>query len=127
MTDNTYRTETGKVLTDADIEALAEEVATAEYDIEVLKRRTRGRPLLGSAPAEVVPVRLDPDLRAAVEARAEADDTNSSEVIRRALRAYLDPDPLKEFIGIGASGDSEPFDTRNARSAAAKNKLARGT
>jgi predicted transcriptional regulator len=45
---------------------------------------------LGSAPAEVVPVRLDPELRAAIEARAEADDTNSSEIIRRALRAYLD-------------------------------------
>ncbi len=73
-----------------DIEAIAEEVATTDYATDLLKRRARGRPLLGSAPAEVVPVRLEPDLRAAVEARAEADETNSSEVIRRALRAYLD-------------------------------------
>jgi hypothetical protein len=90
MTDNTYRTATGKTLTDADIEALADEVETTDYDTEILKSRRRGRPLLGSAPAEVVPVRLDPELRAAIEARAEADDTNSSEIIRRALRAYLD-------------------------------------
>ena len=35
----------------------------AEYDIEDLKGGRRGRPMLGSAPAEVVPVRLDPELR----------------------------------------------------------------
>ena len=90
MTDKIYRTKSGKTLTDADIDAIADEVATTDYDTEVLKARRRGRPLLGSAPAEVVPVRLDPELRAAIEARAEADDTNSSEIIRRALRAYLD-------------------------------------
>lgn len=90
MTDKTYRTKSGKTLTDAEIETLADEVSVTEYDTESLKVRRRGRPLLGSAPAEVVPVRLDPELRAAVDARAEADATNSSEIIRRALRAYLD-------------------------------------
>ena len=90
MTDQPHRTKSGKTLTDADLDALAAEVAADTYDVGELKRRRRGRPLLGSAPAEVVPVRLDPDLRAAIEARAEADETNSSEVIRRALRAYLD-------------------------------------
>lgn len=90
MTDKTYRTKSGKSLTDADIDTLADDVATTDYDTETLHGRRRGRPLLGSAPAEVVPVRLDPELRAAIEARAHADDTNSSEIIRRALRAYLD-------------------------------------
>jgi hypothetical protein len=90
MTDKTYRTKSGKTLTEADLDVLADEVTITDYDTETLKGRRRGRPLLGSAPAEVVPVRLDPELRAAIEARAEADDTNSSEVIRRALRAYLD-------------------------------------
>ena len=89
MTDKPYRTKTGKTLTDADLDAIADEVATTDYDIDALKHRRRGRPLIGSAPAEVVPVRLDPELRAAIEARAETDDTNSSEIIRRALRAYL--------------------------------------
>ena len=90
MTDKTYRTKSGKTLTDADIDTLADDVATTDYDTETLQGRRRGRPLLGSARAEVVPVRLDPELRAAIEARADADDTNSSEIIRRALRAYLE-------------------------------------
>jgi predicted transcriptional regulator len=46
--------------------------------------------MLGSAPSEVVPVRLDPDLKQAVEARAVADHTSTSEIIRQALRRFLD-------------------------------------
>ena len=90
MTDKTYTTKSGKTLTDADIEQLADEAAATDYDIEALKRRRRGRPLIGSAPAEVVPVRLDPELRAAVEARATADKTTTSDIIREALRRFLD-------------------------------------
>jgi hypothetical protein len=91
MTEQTkpYTTKTGKVLTDADIEALADE-AERGYDVEVLKPRRRGRPMLGTAPADVVPVRLDPELRQAVEARAEADHTTTSEIIREALRRFLE-------------------------------------
>ena len=87
--ERAYRTPTGKVLTDADIEALAGE-AERGYDVAVLRSRRRGRPLLGSGPAEVVPVRLDPELRRAVQARAEAEETTASEIIRRALRRYVD-------------------------------------
>lgn len=90
MTDKTYTTKSGKTLTDADIEQLADEATTTDHDVEALKRRRRGRPLIGSAPAEVVPVRLDPELRAAVEARATADQTTTSDVIREALRRFLD-------------------------------------
>ena len=86
----TYTTVAGRVLTDADLDAIAEEVEHADYDVEELKTRRRGRPLLGSAPAEVVPVRLDPELKNAVEARAEAEHLTTSEIIRRALRRYLD-------------------------------------
>ena len=85
----TYRTKTGRARTDADIEALADEVEATDYHLEQVKPR-RGRPLLGSGPAEVVPVRLDPELRDAVAARAEAEDTSTSDIIRRALRAFLD-------------------------------------
>ncbi|MDO8392543.1 MAG: ribbon-helix-helix domain-containing protein [Actinomycetota bacterium] len=84
----THRTASGRVLTDADIEALADE-AERGYDLNALRRR-RGRPLLGSAPAEVVPVRIDSELKAAIDARATADETTTSEVIREALRRYLD-------------------------------------
>ena len=86
----TYRTKSGQVLTDAHIEALADEAEHKEYDVEELKVRRRGRPSMGSGPAEVVPVRLDPELREAVEARAEAEHQTTSEVIREALRRFLD-------------------------------------
>lgn len=90
MADNTetYVTKTGKVLTDADIQAIADE-AERGYEIEQLKARRRGRPTLGSGPSEVVPVRLDPELKQAVEARAAADHTTTSEIIREALRRFL--------------------------------------
>ncbi len=83
-----YRTTTGKVLTDSDIEAFADE-AEQGYDVEALKTRRRGRPMIGDAPAEVVPVRLDPALKDAVEARAAADETTTSDIIREALRRFL--------------------------------------
>jgi hypothetical protein len=83
-------TSTGRTLTEAELDAIAEEVATTDYDIEHLKLRRRGRPAMGSGPAEVMPVRIDPDLRSAIEARAKADHTSASEIIRRALRKFLD-------------------------------------
>ena len=86
----THRTATGRDLTDTDIEAIADEVATTDYDVTALKARRRGRPPMGSAPADVVAVRIDPELRALIEARAKADRTTASEVIRKAIRRFLD-------------------------------------
>jgi hypothetical protein len=86
----THKTKTGKTLSDADIVALAEEVETTDYDVKELTSRRRGRPAMGSGPADVVPVRIDPELKAAIEARAEADHTTTSEIIREALRKFLD-------------------------------------
>ena len=83
-------TASGRILTEADLDAIAEEVETSDYDIATLRKRRRGRPAMGSGPAEVVPVRIDPELRAAVAARAETDGTTTSEVIREALRRFLD-------------------------------------
>ena len=88
-TDKTYLTKSGRRLTGTDLDAIADEVEHTDYPIEQLKPR-RGRPPLGSGPAEVVPVRLDPELREAVNARADADETSTSEIIRQALRAFLD-------------------------------------
>ena len=83
-----YGTSKGHVIDDDVIEALAAE-AEAGYDVTKLRRRG-GRQLMGSAPAEVVPVRLDPELRAEIERRAEADQTTTSEIIRTAIRRFLD-------------------------------------
>jgi hypothetical protein len=85
-----HRTLTGRTLSDDDIDAIARDVEETDYDVEALKTRRRGRPTMGSGPADVVPVRIDPELRAAIEARAEADHTTTSEIIRKALRRFLD-------------------------------------
>jgi hypothetical protein len=53
--------------------------------VGVLKRRRRGRPPMGSGPADVVPVSIDSELLAAIEARAETEHANTSEIIRRFL------------------------------------------
>ncbi len=84
-----HRTRTGRILTDDEIDQLAADVETTDYDTTTLKNRRRGRPTIGSGPAEVVPVRIDPELRAAIDARAEADHTTTSDIIREALRRYL--------------------------------------
>jgi hypothetical protein len=49
--------------------------------------RRRAAHRLGTG--RVVPVRLDPELRAAVEARASAEQISTSEIIRQALRRCL--------------------------------------
>jgi hypothetical protein len=48
---STYRTRSGRTLTDEDLETLATEVADKDYDVDVLKTRRRGRPPMGSGPA----------------------------------------------------------------------------
>ena len=78
-------TDNGRLVTDDEIQALADE-AESGYDITKLRRRP-GRPLLGSAPADVFPVRLEPELRAALETRAEADHTTASDIVRSAPRS----------------------------------------
>jgi hypothetical protein len=95
----TYRTKTGRILTDADIQALADE-AERGYPTEKLARR-RGRPRMGSAPAVVVPVRLHADFHAAMRAQATVESTSLSELVRDALRAYLaDEPPVVRTCGL---------------------------
>ena len=86
----TRRTRDGRVLTDEEIEQLATEVAETDYDVEQLRTRRRGRRPMGSGPADVVSVRIDPELRAAIEARAKKDHATVGEVIREAICRFLD-------------------------------------
>jgi hypothetical protein len=55
----------------------------------IARRPKRGRPALGSSPASVESVRLDPEMRREPIERARADTTTTSEVIREALRRFL--------------------------------------
>ena len=81
------RTPSGVETTEECIEKAVAE-AEAGYDISKLQRRP-GRPSMGDGPAAVLPVRLDPELRRALDARAEAEETTVSAVVRDALREYL--------------------------------------
>jgi len=79
----------GTPITDEDVETLADE-AERGYDVDdILRRRQGGRPAMGSAPAEVESVRLDPELKRDLLLRAAKDGVSVSEVIRQALRNYV--------------------------------------
>ncbi|HEY5198527.1 MAG TPA: hypothetical protein VIJ51_16010 [Solirubrobacteraceae bacterium] len=84
------RTKCGQVIDDKMIEALAAE-AERGYEPGQLAERRRGpgRPSLGEAAKTVESVRLDQDLRVETAQRAVTDGVTVSEVIRRALRQYL--------------------------------------
>jgi hypothetical protein len=81
------RSKAGLELTDDVLQKMADE-AEVGLDITKLKRRP-GRPTMGSGPADTLPVRLEPELRKAVDDRAAQDHTTASDVVREALRNYL--------------------------------------
>jgi hypothetical protein len=84
------RTPSGKLITDELIERLSKE-AEAGFDVEEILQRRKGRPPMGSGPAQVESVRLDPELQESLRRRAESDEEATSTVIRKALRQYLSP------------------------------------
>lgn len=85
---NHGKTAGGVPITDELVAELAEK-AEAGYDVDELLRRRGGRPAMGSAPASVESVRLEPELREALIERARRDHETTSSVIRSALREYL--------------------------------------
>ena len=81
------RSKAGVELTDDVLDQMARE---AEEGLDVTKLRRRpGRPAMGSGPADSLPVRLDPELRQALDERAATDNTTASDIVREALRRYL--------------------------------------
>ncbi len=82
------KTASGVPITDELVEKLAAQ-AERGFDVDEILRRRRGRPPMGSGPATVESVRLDPDLRGALARRAQSDKESTSTVIRKALRLYL--------------------------------------
>jgi len=85
MTKNPKRTSTGRVLSDDEIDRISDEVARNDVDTNELLTRKRGRPLAGSAPGEVVAIRMEPKLREAVQALAASRNQSVSAVVRDAL------------------------------------------
>lgn len=85
-----FTTASGEVLTDEDIEALADE-AERGYDLTKAKRVRIGRPALGDGGSSPrVQLRVDPDLDKALRARARKEHRSVSEIARTALREYVD-------------------------------------
>jgi len=81
------RSRSGVELTEEVVDQMA---ARAERGLDVSRLRRRpGRPSMGSGPAEGLPVRFDPELREALEHRAQQEGVSAGEVVRRALRQYL--------------------------------------
>lgn len=79
----------GTAITDEVVEKLADE-AEQGYEVdEIERRRGGGRPAMGSGPASVESVRLDPELKRELLLRASKDGISVSEVIREALRTYV--------------------------------------
>ena len=88
-TKKTYgTTRSGRTIDDKLVEELAGK-AERGYDVDEIVGRRGGRPPIGSGPASVESVRLDPELRRALAERAERDQESTSSVIRTALRRYL--------------------------------------
>ncbi len=83
------KTATGKPITDELVEELSKKAETG-YNVEETLQRRPGRPAIGSAPASVESVRLEPELRDALSQRAKRDRETTSSVIRKALRRYLE-------------------------------------
>jgi predicted HicB family RNase H-like nuclease len=80
----------GTAITDEMVEEMADE-AEQGYDVDhVQRRRADGRPTMGSAPVSVESVRLDPELKKELLLRASRDGISVSEVIRQALRTYVE-------------------------------------
>ena len=81
-------TRSGRTIDDDLVDELVEK-AERGYDVDEIIRRRGGRPPIGSGPASVESVRLDPELRRALAERAERDQESTSSIIRRALRNDL--------------------------------------
>ena len=84
----TYRLKSGVVVTDLDIRRMADDVATRDFDLSKFTRLP-GRPLIGKAVAEVVPVRIEPSIVKSIDRRAKKEGTTRSDIIRQAITNYL--------------------------------------
>ena len=84
----TYRLKSGIVVNDSDIQRMADDVATRDFDLSKFTRLP-GRPLMGKAVAEVVPVRIEPSIVKSIDRRAKKEGTTRSDIIRQAITNFL--------------------------------------
>jgi len=87
-------TKSGRTLTAADIERLADELESDDFDLSTWEMRPRvlGRPALEPSSNEHSPriaVRIPASLRGRVELRARAEGRSLSQVVRGLLEDYV--------------------------------------
>ena len=84
------KTPSGREITEEFVEEAAAE-AEAGYDLSRVRLRPGPgrRPVLGDEAAQVESVRLGPDLAQAARDRATSEGITKAELIRKALREYL--------------------------------------
>ena len=75
------------MVSDEQIQKWADEAA-AGYDVEELKRQSRGRPGRGAEPTQIVAVRLTAEELSALDKVAKRENLSRSEAIRRALANF---------------------------------------
>ena len=76
-------------MTDQQLDSWVKE-AEDGYDIDVLKKRGRGRPGRGARPSQVVAVRLTQEELHALDKIAAKQQMSRSELMRRAINTYTD-------------------------------------
>jgi hypothetical protein len=85
-------TKNGKILTDEEIAAIADDFETTDFtpeDVAKIKKTRRSSPRIGDTKAEVFTFRAPGAYKDRIKGRADADDKSESQVIRDALDAYL--------------------------------------
>jgi hypothetical protein len=81
-------TSNGVPVTDEMLARLAEKAETG-FDLDRLRPRPPGRPLIGSGPAGSLSVRFPPEMRDQLHERAEAEHISEADVIRQAVAEHL--------------------------------------
>lgn len=81
-----YGISNGIELTD---EVIAEMVREAEEGYDISELKPLGRPPKVDGILEVVPVRMEEDMRIAIRERAKKEGTTGSDIIRKAVKAFL--------------------------------------
>ncbi len=88
----TFTTKSGKTFTEAELTAMAEELAEREYtdaELMAMKKTRRRTPRLGDTVTKPSSYRIPDRMKTQLRKRAKTDNKSESDVVRDALDAYL--------------------------------------
>ncbi|MGZ0217509.1 MAG: hypothetical protein ACKVIY_00580 [Acidimicrobiales bacterium] len=88
----TFTTKSGKTFTEAELTAIAEELAERDYtgaELATMNKTRRRTPRLGDTVTKPSSYRIPDRLKTQLKKRAKTDKKSESDVVRDALDAYL--------------------------------------